>query len=71
MKIMLGTHYSVDVMLNALPSIKVNLNIGLQSPHSFIKRMRVSNACNTDFRLFIVLGDEFNIQYFPLHLGRV
>ena len=34
-----------------------------------VKHMRVSNACNTDFRLFIVLGDEFNIQYFALHLG--
>ena len=30
--------------------------------------MRVSNACNTDFRLFIVLGDEFNIQHLALFL---
>ena len=36
-----------------------------------VKRMCVSNACNTDFRSLIALGDEFNIQYFALHLGRV
>ena len=26
-----------------------------------VKRMRVSNACNMNFRLFIVLGDELFI----------
>ena len=36
-----------------------------------VKRMRVSNACNTNFRLFIVLGDELLIAfiYFTLYLG--
>ena len=52
MKIMLGTYYSIDIMFNALPSLKVNC-VSLQITHSFIKCMRVSNDCNTDFRLFI------------------
>ena len=33
--------------------------------------MRGGNACNTDFRLFTVLGDEFNTPHFALYLGHV
>ena len=77
MKIMLGSYYSIDIMFNALPSLKVSCNIGRKSTNhrdKIIPLLNVcvfSKACNTDFRLFIVLGDEFNIQYFVLHLGRV
>ena len=39
--------------------------------HLFDKRIRVSNACNTDFRLFMVLGEEMLIYciYLALYLG--
>ena len=30
--------------------------------HVFDKRVRVSNACNTDFRLFMVLGEGMLIH---------
>ena len=34
--------------------------------------MRVSNACNTDFCLFVVLGDEINALHFAqCYLGHV
>ena len=33
----------------------------LQITYLLVKHMRVSNACNTNFRLFIVLGDELII----------
>ena len=34
--------------------------------------MRVSNACNTDFRLSIVLGDEISTLHFAqYYLGHV
>ena len=44
----------------------------LQITYLLAKRMRVSNACNTNFRLFIVLGDELLIPciYFILYLAR-
>ena len=47
------------------------MRLRLQITHLFVKRMCVSNACNTDFRLFIVLGDELLITciYFALYLG--
>ena len=32
-----------------------------KSHMSFVKHMRVSNACNMDFCLFIVLGDKFSL----------
>ena len=39
--------------------------------HLFDKRVRVSNACNTDFRLFMVLGEEMlkHCIYLALYLG--
>ena len=51
--------------------------ISPQITHIIVKRIRVSNACNTNFRLFIVLGDELLIArviacigiYFTLYLG--
>ena len=36
-----------------------------------LKRMRVSNACNMDFRSFIVLGDEISTLHFAHYLGHV
>ena len=38
---------------------------------SMDKRMRVSNACNMDFRLLMVLGEEMLIHciYLALYLG--
>ena len=48
------------------------MRIHLQITHLFVKCMHVSNTCNTDFRLFIVLGDELLITciiYFALYLG--
>ena len=63
-------------MINPLLSSKLNRNNGrkhtMQVTHLFVKRIRVSNACNTDFRLFIVLRDELLIAsciYFALYLG--
>ena len=44
-------------MLNALPSSKV-MGVSLQIMHLFVKSMCVSNACNTDFHLIIIPGDE-------------
>ena len=45
--------------------------VSLLTTHLFDKRMRVSNACNTDFRLFMVLGDELlkHCIYLALHVG--
>ena len=51
--------------------------ISLQITHLIVKRIRVSTACNTNFRLFIVLGDELLIAqvivcigiYLALYLG--
>ena len=45
--------------------------------HLIVKRIRVSNACNTNIHLFIVHGDELLIAlviacigiYFALYLG--
>ena len=34
------------------------MGVSLLTAHLFDKRIRVSNACNTDFRLFMVLGEE-------------
>ena len=45
------------------------MGVSLLTTHLFDKRMRVSNACNTDFRLFMVLGEEMLIIYLALYLG--
>ena len=47
------------------------MGVSLLTTHLFDKRMRVSNACNTDFRLFMVLGDKLLIHciYLALYLG--
>ena len=53
-------HYTV-IIINALTCSKCNTeNIGvkIQITHSFIKRIRVSNACEMEFYIFISLGDE-------------
>ena len=47
------------------------MGVSLITTHLFDKRMHVSNACNTDFRLFMVLGEEMLIHciYLALYLG--
>ena len=47
------------------------MDASLLTTHLFDKRMRVSNACNMDFRLFMVLEDELLIHciYVALYLG--
>ena len=52
-------HYAV-IMINALMCSKNAEIIGvkLQIKYSFIKCICVSNACKTEFCIFISLGDE-------------
>ena len=64
MNIMLGTYCAVDIMFNALLTLKILLQI----THSFVKHMRVSSACITDFHLFIVLGDKLLIPCILPHI---
>ena len=47
------------------------IGVSLQITHSFVKLRRVSNTCNKDFHLFIVLGYELLIHciYLALYLG--
>ena len=63
----------LDVHVFALSSSKLTeiMGVSLLTTHLFDKRMHVSNACNTDFRLFMVLGDELLIHciYLALYLG--
>ena len=44
-KIMLGPYYSVDIMFNALPSLKVNLNIRRKSTNHCDKIFPLLNVC--------------------------
>ena len=44
------------------------MSVSLQITHSSVKCMHVSNACNTDFCIFIVLGDELLIHCIHLAL---
>ena len=47
------------------------MGVRLLTTHLFDKCIRVSNACNTDFRLFMILGEEMLIHciYLALYLG--
>ena len=47
------------------------MGANLQITYLLVKRMRVSNTCDTNFRLFIVLVGELLIAciYFTLNLG--
>ena len=60
-------------MINPLLSSKLNWNNGHKPTNhtSLDKHMRVSNACNMDFHLFIVLDAKLLIAgvYFALYLG--
>ena len=77
MQIMLGPYYSVDIMFNALPSLKVKLNIWRKSTNHCDKIIPLLNVCVlatlvTRISVYsLYFGDEFNIQYYALHLGRV
>ena len=57
------TFYYAGIVINAPNNTSVKLKI----THSFIKRIRVSNACITEFRILILLGDEL-IPLFTLCL---
>ena len=48
------------------------MGVSLLTAHLFDKRIRVSNACNTDFRLFMVLGEKIKINtlYIPRPIFR-
>ena len=67
--IMLGIYYFVDIILNALPNFTNTeiLSISLQFSHPFVIHMHISNACNTDFRLFFVLEYKL-IPYSSLYI---
>ena len=56
------------LMLYQAPNYTEIMGVSLQITHSFAKRMHVSNASNTDFCLFIVLGDELLIHCIYLDL---
>ena len=47
------------------------MGVSLLITHLFDKRMRVNNAYSTDFRLFMILGEEMLIHciYLALYLG--
>ena len=45
MQIMLGPYYSVDIMFNALPSLKVNLNIRRKSTNHCDKIIPLLKVC--------------------------
>ena len=69
MNIMLDNNYSVDSILNALPTFTITkiLGVSLQFTHRFVIHLCIRNACNTDFHLFIVLGDKL-IHYISLYI---
>ena len=52
-------HYSIIIM-NTLACSKntENISMKLKITHSFIKCLCVSNACKTEFCIFISLGDK-------------
>ena len=45
MKITLGPYYSIDIMFNALPSLKVKLDIGHKSTNHCDKIIPLLNVC--------------------------
>ena len=51
------TSHHAGIVINAPNNTEI-LSVKLKITHSFIKRMRVSNACITDFCILILLGDE-------------
>ena len=68
MNIMLGNYYSVDIVLNALPTFTIT-EILLQFTHPFVIHVRIDrgigNACNMDFRLFVT--NQYHTSRFILH----
>ena len=56
-------------VFNALPNFTNTeiLGVSLQFSHPFVIHVCISNACNTDFRLFFVLGDKL-IPYTSLYI---
>ena len=52
-----GTSYHAGIVINAPNNTEI-LSVKLKITHCFIKRIRVCNACITEFRILILLGDE-------------
>ena len=52
-----ATSYHTGIVINALNNTEI-LSVKLKITDSFIKRIRVSNACIMEFRILILLGDE-------------
>ena len=57
-----SNYYTIDIILNALPSSQIKLKyyayISLEITHPIVICTHISNACNLDFHLFIVVGDK-------------
>ena len=51
------TSYHTVIVINAPNNTEI-LRVILKIMHSFTKRIHVSNACITDFRILILLGNE-------------
>ena len=56
------TSYHTGTVINA-PNNTETLSVKLKITHSFIKSIRVSNACITEFRILIFLGDEWILLF--------
>ena len=52
-----ATSYNAGTVINAPNNIEM-ISAKLKITLSFMKRIRVSNACITEFRILILLGDE-------------
>ena len=67
MNIMPGNHYSVDILLNALPTFTIT-EILLQFTHPFVINVHIDqgigNACNMDFCLLVT--NQYNTSRFIL-----
>ena len=56
------TSYHAGIIINAPNNTEI-LSLKLKITHSFIKRIRVSNACIMEFRILILLGDEWVLLF--------
>ena len=52
------TFYYTGIVINAPNNTEI-ISVKLKITHSFIKCIRISNACITEFRILILLRDEW------------
>ena len=52
-----ATFYYAGIVTNAPNNTEI-ISVKLKIMHSFNKRIRVSNACITQFRILILFGDK-------------